>query len=69
MFDIFEKRESQVRSYCRNFPIEFNKAKGAVLTSIDGQEYIDFFAGAGAMNFGHNNEYIKKTNNGLFISR
>ncbi len=60
MFDIFEKRESQVRSYCRNFPIEFNKAKGAVLTSIDGQEYIDFFAGAGAMNFGHNNEYIKK---------
>lgn len=59
MYEIFEERESQVRSYCRNFPIEFKGAKGAEIYSKEGERYIDFFAGAGAMNFGHNNPYIK----------
>lgn len=54
MYEIFEERESQVRSYCRNFPIEFKGAKGAEIFSKEGERYIDFFAGAGAMNFGHN---------------
>lgn len=57
---IFEARESNVRSYCRSFPEVFNKAKGSILYSEDGKGYIDFFAGAGALNYGHNNEYIKK---------
>ena len=26
----------------------------------NGKEYIDFFAGAGALNYGHNNDYIKE---------
>jgi diaminobutyrate-2-oxoglutarate transaminase len=60
MFEIFEEKESQVRSYCRNFPIMFHRAKNAELYSADGKRYIDFFAGAGAMNYGHNNPYIKK---------
>lgn len=55
----FEQHESQVRSYCRNFPIVFNGAKMDELISEDGKKYIDFFAGAGAMNYGHNNPYIK----------
>lgn len=55
----FEKHESQVRSYCRNFPIVFNGAKMDELISEDGKRYIDFFAGAGAINYGHNNPYIK----------
>jgi len=59
-FEIFEKRESQVRSYCRNFPIVFNGARNAEIYSEDGVRYIDFFAGAGAVNYGHNNPYIKK---------
>lgn len=59
MTEQFEKNESQVRSYCRNFPIVFNEAKSAKLISEDGREYIDFFAGAGAINYGHNNLYIK----------
>lgn len=58
--DIFEKYESNVRSYCRSFPTVFTKAKGAVLTDEDGREFIDFFNGAGACNYGHNNDYIKK---------
>lgn len=57
--DIFEKYESEVRSYCRSFPTIFKKAKGSVLTDVDGREYIDFFSGAGAVNYGHNNDYIK----------
>ncbi|MEG1431797.1 diaminobutyrate--2-oxoglutarate transaminase [Eubacterium sp.] len=57
---IFEKRESQVRSYCRNFPSVFAKARGAEQYNKAGERYIDFFAGAGALNYGHNNPYIKE---------
>lgn len=57
--EIFEKYESNVRSYCRNFPAVFKDAKGSIVTDVDGNEYIDFFNGAGALNYGHNNEYIK----------
>ena len=56
---IFEKLESNVRSYCRSFPVVFDRAKGDLLYSEDGRAYIDFFAGAGALNYGHNNDYIK----------
>ncbi len=59
MFNIFEQNESNVRSYCRNFPAKFNLAKNAELFTEDNERYIDFFAGAGAMNYGHNNSYIK----------
>ena len=56
----FENYESAVRSYCRHFPKVFTNAKGAVITDENGAEYIDFFCGAGAVNYGHNNEYIKQ---------
>jgi diaminobutyrate-2-oxoglutarate transaminase len=55
---IFERCESNVRYYSRLFPCTFVKAQGSVLTSEAGREYIDFFCGAGAVNYGHNNEYI-----------
>ncbi|MBR2327358.1 MAG: diaminobutyrate--2-oxoglutarate transaminase [Clostridia bacterium] len=58
--NIFEQYESNVRSYCRKFTAVFDRAKGSELFSVDGKRYIDFFAGAGAMNYGHNNPYIKK---------
>jgi diaminobutyrate-2-oxoglutarate transaminase len=57
--NIFEKRESNVRSYCRSFPEIFHRAKGSIVYSELGREYIDFLAGAGALNYGHNNDYIK----------
>ena len=59
MENIFEKYESEVRSYCRTFPKEFTKSKGAIIEDIDGNKYIDFFDGAGALNYGHNQDYIK----------
>lgn len=56
----FETYESEVRSYCRNFPAVFVSAKGSIQVDENGREYIDFFCGAGALNYGHNNPYIKK---------
>lgn len=55
---IFEQVESQVRSYIRAFPTVFATSKGATLYDEDGKAYIDFFAGAGTLNYGHNNEAI-----------
>ncbi len=57
---VFEAYESEVRSYCRSFPTVFTKAKGAFFYDEEGKEYIDFFCGAGAENYGHNNDYIKE---------
>lgn len=57
---IFEKYESEVRSYCRKFPAVFTRAKGAEMFDADGNAYLDFFCGAGSLNYGHNNDYIKK---------
>lgn len=55
----FEELESAVRSYSRGWPTVFEKAKGYRLWDTDGNEYIDFFAGAGALNYGHNNDTMQ----------
>ncbi|MBR0383954.1 MAG: diaminobutyrate--2-oxoglutarate transaminase [Eubacteriaceae bacterium] len=57
---IIEQYESEVRSYCRRFPAVFTKAKGAVMTDENGHRYIDFFDGAGALNYGHNHPKINR---------
>ncbi|MDY6831977.1 MAG: aminotransferase class III-fold pyridoxal phosphate-dependent enzyme, partial [Thermodesulfobacteriota bacterium] len=57
---IFENMESRVRGYIRSFPVIFESAKGAIMTDEMGKEYIDFFAGAGALNYGHNNPRISQ---------
>ncbi|WP_458780358.1 diaminobutyrate--2-oxoglutarate transaminase [Arthrobacter sp. D3-16] len=54
MSDIFETLESEVRSYCRGWNTVFERASGSFLYSEDGREYVDFFSGAGALNYGHN---------------
>lgn len=51
--------ESKVRSYCRHFPVVFTKARGATLEDEEGNVYIDFLAGAGALNYGHNDLALK----------
>jgi diaminobutyrate-2-oxoglutarate transaminase len=57
---VFEQMESEVRSYCRSFPTVFTRAKGYRLWDVEGRAYIDFFAGAGALNYGHNNPRLKE---------
>jgi diaminobutyrate-2-oxoglutarate transaminase len=57
---VFEDLESEVRSYCRNWPVVFDTARGSRLTDVDGRTYLDFFAGAGALNYGHNPPALKE---------
>jgi len=57
----FEKHESNVRSYIRSFPTLFTKASGAQLFDDSGKSYIDFFAGAGVLNYGHDNAILKQS--------
>ncbi|MEC3982271.1 diaminobutyrate--2-oxoglutarate transaminase [Amycolatopsis sp. H20-H5] len=58
--NIFEELESEVRSYSRGWPVVFDRAAGSYLHSEDGKPYLDFFAGAGALNYGHNNPALKQ---------
>jgi diaminobutyrate-2-oxoglutarate transaminase len=58
--ETFERLESEVRSYCRHFPQVFTRAVGSRLTAEDGREYVDFLAGAGALNYGHNDPRLKQ---------
>ncbi|MDO9481846.1 MAG: diaminobutyrate--2-oxoglutarate transaminase [Hydrogenophaga sp.] len=58
--NIFEQHESEVRGYCRSFPAVFASAKGAWMTDNKGRRYLDFFSGAGVLNYGHNPDKIKQ---------
>jgi diaminobutyrate-2-oxoglutarate transaminase len=57
---VFSTWESEVRSYCRDFPVMFAKASGHTLTDVEGRTYIDFLAGAGALNYGHNHPELRR---------
>jgi diaminobutyrate-2-oxoglutarate transaminase len=57
--DIFSDIESDVRGYIRSFPVIFDRAIGSTMIDEAGTEYIDFFSGAGALNYGHNNPVMK----------
>lgn len=50
--------EGSIVSYPRGVPIAIKRAKGAIIEDVDGNLFIDFFAGAGVLNLGHSNEEI-----------
>ncbi|MGO1543168.1 MAG: diaminobutyrate--2-oxoglutarate transaminase [Gulosibacter sp.] len=56
----FERRESAVRSYSRSWPAVFTSASGSEQVSETGETYLDFFAGAGALNYGHNHPVLQQ---------
>lgn len=56
--ELFEARESAVRTYCRRFPALFTTARGANVWDDAGNRYTDLIAGAGALNYGHNHPAI-----------
>ena len=58
--DIFSQIESNVRGYCRAFPVVFTQARNATLFDEQGKSYIDFLGGAGTLNYGHNNPAFKQ---------
>lgn len=57
--DTIQRLESNIRGYVRSFPTVFDTAQGAWLTDVNGRRYLDFFAGAGTLNYGHNNPRVK----------
>lgn len=57
---IFSEMESEVRGYIRSFPAVFDQAKGSEMFDEHGNRYIDFFAGAGSLNYGHNNPAVSE---------
>ena len=57
---VFETLESEVRSYCRSWPTVFTTASGSRIQDESGRSYLDFFAGAGALNYGHNHPHLKR---------
>lgn len=57
---IFDDIESEVMSYARAFPVIFDRAQGTYLYDMDGKAYLDFLAGAGTLNYGHNNPILKE---------
>lgn len=58
--DVFTRLESEVRLYCRHLPVVFERALNDRLFDESGRDYIDFFSGSGALNYGHNNPRLKE---------
>ncbi len=57
---IFERRESNVRSYARSMPRKFIKAQGAWMQDSNGGQYLDFLSGCASLNYGHNHPIMKE---------
>ncbi|QIE57294.1 diaminobutyrate--2-oxoglutarate transaminase [Pikeienuella piscinae] len=57
---LYARRESEARSYCRSFPVEFVSARNAVMTDSEGRDYVDFLAGCSTLNYGHNDPDMKR---------
>ena len=51
---VFDEHESAARGYCRRFNVLFSQARGSRMLAANGSSYIDFLAGCGALNYGHN---------------
>lgn len=46
--------ESQVAYYSGRWPCVFDRAAGAEMFDVSGRRFLDFFCGAGSLNYGHN---------------
>ena len=56
--DYQSAHESSAVSYPKGMPMAFRRARGATVEDVDGNIYIDFFAGAGVMSVGHCNPEV-----------
>jgi diaminobutyrate-2-oxoglutarate transaminase len=54
------RNESNVNAYARVFPAVFDTAEGDIVIDKEGKRYIDFFSGAGTLNYGHNHRQFKQ---------
>ena len=45
-------------AYPRSVPIALDEGRGATIRDVDGNVFLDFFAGIGVLNVGHSNPYV-----------
>jgi diaminobutyrate-2-oxoglutarate transaminase len=57
---VYERLESNVRSYSRAMPRQFDKAQGVWLSDEQGGRYLDFLSGCSSLNYGHNHPVLKQ---------
>jgi diaminobutyrate-2-oxoglutarate transaminase len=50
--------DSSAVAYPEDIPIAFEEGRGATIRDVDGNVYLDFFAGIGVLNVGHSNPYV-----------
>lgn len=51
-------QESNAVKYPRRTPIAIDEGLGATLRDVDGNTFLDFYAGIGVLNVGHSNPYV-----------
>lgn len=57
---LYERMESQVRSYARSMPRQFGRAEGVWMHDDRGGRYLDFLSGCSTLNYGHNHPVLKQ---------
>jgi diaminobutyrate-2-oxoglutarate transaminase len=57
---IYERMESQVRSYARAMPRQFSHAEDVWMYDDQGGRYLDFLSGCSTLNYGHNHPVLKQ---------
>jgi diaminobutyrate-2-oxoglutarate transaminase len=57
---IYERLESQVRSYSRAMPRQFTRATDVWIYDDRGGRYLDFLSGCSTLNYGHNHPVLKQ---------
>jgi diaminobutyrate-2-oxoglutarate transaminase len=50
--------DSSAVAYPEDIPVAFEEGRGATIRDVDGNTYLDFFAGIGVLNVGHSNPYV-----------
>ena len=50
--------DSSAVAYPKVVPIAIDEARGATIRDVDGNTFLDFFAGIGVLNVGHSNPYV-----------
>ncbi len=58
--EIYERRESGVRSYSRDMPRQFGRAENVWMYDENGGRYLDFLSGCSTLNYGHNHPLLKQ---------
>lgn len=58
LLDRQEAIDSSAVAYPKEIPFALDEARGATIRDVDGNTYLDFFAGIGVLNVGHGNPYV-----------